>query len=226
MKTVQQWLREVDLDYLVYEYLQIAPPSYIDIKEANISTGEAYQRVEQGIRNVIARFIDLPAVEDKDEVFFAYPSIAYGNKEVTVNRIHLSEIDDAGADQYGWMMDDWGSVAGYRIADTDYCRSNITEILAQILGEATFLGFSEERHRERGDELAREIEESMKAIDEGEFNTLEQVREHLGLPPKVCDPEEDEKRYAAYCAQHHYEVYCREMEVGKIRDSLKSPTEV
>lgn len=226
MKTVQQWLREVDLDYLVYEYLQIAPPSYIDIKEANISTGEAYQRVEQGIRDFIERFVDLPAIEGEDEVFFAYPSVSHGNKEVIVNLIRLSEIDDPGADHYDCMMDDWKAVAGYRIADTDYCRSNIVEILAQILGEATFLGFSEERHRERGDELAREIEESMKAIDEGEFYTLEQVREHLGLPPKVCDPEEDERRYAAYCAQHHYEVYCREMEVGKIRDSLKSPTEV
>lgn len=217
MKTLQQWIKEVDIDELVYAILVASPPAFWEIKEHGVDSGEAFQRVEYAIRKFISEFLELDAVNNQDKVFFAYPTQIGLGKDTIVNLIYLSEIDNDYAEHYDWMLADRDELAGYLIADTQFNKENIIEILADIMEEATFFGYSDQSFIERRAEVQQELEESMKAVERGETYSLDEVWEHLGISPRKRDLEEEKLSRAMFKAKRHLDIYCRERELNEIR---------
>ena len=97
---------------------------------------------------------------------------------------------------------------------------NIIEVLADILEEATFFGYSNKSFQERRAEVNQELEESLKAVEQGKTYSLDEVREHLGLPPRKEDPEEETLRRAMFRAKRYLDIYCRERELNEIRRKM------
>lgn len=217
MKTLQQWIKEVDTDELVHAFLLASPPAFWEIKEHGVGVGEAYQRIEDAIRKFISEFLKLNAVDNQDKVFFAYPTQVDLGKDTIVNLIYLSEIDNDYVEHYDWMLTDRDELAGYLIADTQFNEENIIEILADILDDATFFGYSDQSFQARIAEVQQELEESMKAVERGEVYSLDEVWEHLGLPPRKRDLEEEKLSRAMFKAKRNLDIYCRERELNEIR---------
>ena len=220
MKTVQQWLDAADIDEVVYHYLLGSPPAYWEVKGAEVGIVESFARIERAVREFISGFLALQAVGTHEEMFFGYPTYRENSRGIEVDLIHIDEISGERVERYDWMMSDREELAGYLIADTEFDKENIAELLASILEEATFLGFSEDRFRERRHELEQDLEKSIKQIDAGEVYTMEEVEEHLGLPPRKKDPAKQELRASVYRAQHELDSYCRDCELNEIRGQL------
>ena len=153
-------------------------------------------------------------------MFFAYPTQVDLGKETIVNLIYLSEIDNDNVEHYDWMLADRDELAGYLIADTQFNEENIIEVLADILEDATFFGYSDQSVQERRAEVKKELEESLKSVEQGKTYSLDEVREHLGLPPRKEDPEEETLRRAMFRAKRHLDIYCRERELNEIRRKM------
>ena len=220
MRTLQQWVKEVDIDELVHAFLLASPPAFWEIKEHGVGSGEAYQRIEDAFRKFISEFLELDAVDNQDKVFFAYPTQVDLGKEAIVNLIYLSEIDNDYVEHYDWMLADRDDLAGYLIADTQFNEENIIEVLADILEEATFFGYTDQSFQERRAEVKQELEESLKSVEQGKTYSLDEVWEHLGLPPRKKDPEEETLRRAMFRAKRHLDIYCRERELNEIRRKM------
>ena len=69
-------------------------------------------------------------------------------------------------------------------------------------------------------EVKKELEESLKSVEQGKTYSLDEVREHLGLPPRKEDPEEETLRRAMFRAKRHLDIYCRERELNEIRRKM------
>lgn len=217
MKTLQQWVKEVDTDELVHAFLLASPPAFWEIKAHGVGVGEAYQRIEDAIRKFISEFLNLRVVDNQDKVFFAYPTQVDLGKDTIVNLIYLSEIDNDYVEHYDWMLTDRDELAGYLIADTQFNEENIIEILADILDDATFFGYSDQSFQGQIAEVQQELEESMKAVERGEVYSLDEVWEHLGFPPRKRDLEEEKLSRAMFKAKRNLDIYCRERELNEIR---------
>ena len=217
MRTLQQWVKEVDTDELVHAFLLASPPAFWEIKAHGVGVGEAYQRIEDAIRKFISEFLNLRVVDNQDKVFFAYPTQVDISRDLDVNLIYLKELDGSYVEHYDWSMADRNELAGYLIADTEFNKSHIVEMLATILADATFYGFSEQSFSENRAEVQQELEESMRSVENGKTYTLEEVREHLGLPPLKNDPEEERLRRAMLKAKHQLDSYCRARALNEIR---------
>ena len=217
MKTLQQWVKEVDTDELVHAFLLASPPAFWEIKAHGVGVGEAYQRIEDAIRKFISEFLNLRVVDNQDKVFFAYPTQVDLGKDTIVNLIYLSEIDNDYVEHYDWMLTDRDELAGYLIADTQFNEENIIEILADILDDATFFGYSDQSFQGQIAEVQQELEESMKAVERGEVYSLDEVWEHLGFPPRKRDLEEEKLSRVMFKAKRNLDIYCRERELNEIR---------
>ena len=57
-------------------------------------------------------------------------------------------------------------------------------------------------------------------VEQGKTYSLDEVREHLGLPPRKEDPEEETLRRAMFRAKRHLDIYCRERELNEIRRKM------
>lgn len=57
----------------------------------------------------------------------------------------------------------------------------------------------------------------MKAVERGEVYSLDEVWEHLGLPPRKRDLEEEKLSRAMFKAKRNLDIYCRERELNEIR---------
>ena len=217
MKTLQQWLKEIDIDELVLAFLIESPPAYWEIKANHVSASEAFRRLEEALREFVADFLKIDPVSNEEKVFFAYPTQVDISRDLDVNLIYLKELDDSYVEHYDWSMADRNELAGYLIADTEFNKSHIVEMLTTILADATFYGFSEQSFSENRAEVQQELEESMRSVENGKTYTLEEVREHLGLPPLKNDPEEERLRRATLKAKHQLDSYCRARALNEIR---------
>lgn len=221
MKTVQQCLREADIDEVVYSALMISPPEYWELKAYDIRLADSFVRREKAYRDFIDQFLKLPAIVSTDDVFFAHPSAPHRHPEIQVELIHLSEIKDNRVEAYSWMMSDREEIAGYLVADTEFNRTHMSELLAHIIEETTFLGFTPERFSEQRQELHNTLVKSMEEADRGETHSAEEVFEHLGLSPKERNAEEDDRNSEFLRAEHRLTDLYRECELARIRDQLE-----
>lgn len=217
MKTVQQWIQDVDQDELVYAYLLTSPTPFYEIRGNNLSIVEATLRLEKAIRRFILDFLSLPANNSQNDIFFAHPACMQQGESLDVCLIQRNELDGAKVESYDWMMADRADLAGYLIADTAFDEENIISILAKILDEATFLGFTEERFQMRRSDLQNDLKASIEAADRGEVYSLDELWERHGITRPKRDDEEDRRRLAVYEAQRELDLYCRERELNEIR---------
>ena len=112
-------------------------------------------------------------------------------------------------------------ILGYSIAETVLTKENINILLASILDEASFLGYSQERFESEKEKLHKTLEAGLKEVDEGRYYTTEQVWESLGLTPKKEDAAARDKKHEVFRAQYAYDCYCKERELNELRSLLE-----
>lgn len=93
---------------------------------------------------------------------------------------------------------------------------NINDVLAQIIYEMTFFGYSQE-DIEKG---RLELEEAAKEADEGKVVSVETTFADLGIEPQPRDEEDTEMLGEIYSMENEYNQYWLRKEVEKVREQL------
>ena len=156
--------------------------------------GEIKRKERKIIEEYIDRLINLE-IETSDikdsYVVFAYKTFINDSEGIDYSIIYTKEIlkkeitDDTLINCYSCILTEQKEIMGHLVADTDLTKKNIYGLLAFILHEASWFGFSNEHLEEEKEKL----EKSMKEIDEGTCETLsmEEVEKELGIIPEEKD---------------------------------------
>ena len=220
MKTVQEWLREVDLKELTNLFFWAHPIDFKMLPDSDLSIREIRSRAQARFQDYVERMrvISLPQVEPADEIFFASREFREGFQEICVHMCYISALkQDAEPQCYSWILTDHAEVMGYWIAETELTINNILNVLVEILYETSFFGYTQEAITQEREHLMQ----SEKEIEQGETYTAEELRKRLGLPPDVRDSDEEELVRKVRAAEYDYSSFCTKRELGKLRERLK-----
>ncbi len=218
MKTVQECLRELDLDELVNAYLAI--PFIRDemievIKKKETVTGKEIWNM---FRDRIIKYIEYmrsTTVEPSEEVSVLY---VYEVPESSVwgrfshGLVHISELKEKGteAEDYAYTLCTHKQVAGFLVADTKLTRDNLLGLMKEVLYEASFYGYTEE-----------EIQEEIQNVETEEFEDDPFEAAFMNYKPKPKS--EDEMRLEKACnkAREEYSVFLRKKALLEVIESLQ-----
>ena len=138
----------------------------------------------------------------------------YSGKDEHVTLRGRNQMADPIIDRFG--QTDFDEIMGYYIAETEMTIRNINDVLAQIIYEMTFFGYSQE-DIEKG---RLELEEAAKEADKGKTIPAEKLFADLGIEPQPCEEEDIEMLRKIYSLENEYNQYWLRKEVEKVRRQL------
>lgn len=229
MKTIQEWLKEVDKEELIGTYIYNYPINIFDLgKKTEKYTVEEVKRKERRmIEEYIDRLINLE-IETSDiknsYVVFAYKTFINDSEGVDFSIIYTKEIlekeitDDTIITCYSCILDEQKEIMGHLVADTNLTERNIYGLLAFILHEASWFGFSNEHLEEEREKL----EQSMKDIEEGNCKTfsIEEVEKELGIIPEEKDEVAEELYRKVLRKISDFHLYGLRREARKVKENV------
>ena len=230
MKTVQEWLKEVNKEELIGTYFYNYPINIFDLGEkVEKYTVEEIKRKE---RKIIEEYIDrlinleIETSDIKDSyVVFAYKTFINDGEGVDYSIIYTKEIlekeitDDTLINCYSCILTEQKEIMGYLVSDSVLTKNNIYGLLAFILHEASWFGFSNEHLEEEREKL----EQSMKEIDEGTCETfsMEEIEKELGIIPEEKDEIAEELYRKILRKISDFHLYGLRREVRKIKEEIE-----
>ena len=218
MKTVQECLREFDMEELLNAYLAI--PFIRNemtevMKKKDAGTGKEIWNI---FRDRIRKYIEYmrnTTVEPSEELSVLYVyEVPEGSLwgRFSHGLVHISELKEKGTDaeDYSYTLCTHKQVAGFLVADTKLTRDNLLGLMKEVLYEASFYGYTEE-----------EIEEEIQNIETEEFedDSFEAAFMNYKSKPKS----EDEMRLEKACnkAREEYSVFLRKKALLEVIESLQ-----
>lgn len=218
MKTVQTWLNKVDETELIDAYFAEFPIDYKMIADKKLTLGEIQDHARERLTTFIDRMKICEIDPEKDAcVFFACKEYREGYENIGIEMCQLEDIRTQEHPQcYSWLFVDFGEVMGYFIADTELTQKNICSVLAQILYEMSFFGYTQEdMEKER-----RKTEKACEEAERGECYTEDEVWERFGFNRPEPDPKAERLKRKIHAAEHAYCDFCREREIAEIKRLL------
>ena len=229
MKTVQEWLRELDTERLIDEYVYRDPPQY-DRDESNLelTVGEIRDCHVDLVRGLIERLRTVPVKEPEDSrrgVLYVYRTVKDMSDEPAFGFAHVDELLEKGAeaDDYAYEFCEQAEIAGFLVAETPLTLRYIYELMADVMYEASFFGFEQE-------DLAGELEairNAEKEIEDGTavLHSWEDVKaeaeEKQGCPFDEESDDEYELRNRVIDAVMAYSNHSREKELAAVLKLIK-----
>lgn len=228
MKTVQEWLKEVDEEKLVDTYFSMFPIDYEDIfiyeKEATqLPLKTIRERMDAALVGFIHRLKKLTPGVGRSEVFFATKVYQEGHSRIETMMCDVDELlTQKCPERYDWSLMDFEQVMGCRMADTELTQENIYDVLACILEELSFFGYTQKEHEEGWKRLNTILKDAEAERQAGEYYTQDEMRERFGWEPKKADPEAEEREQKIFAEEIKYGRFCFEREVAAVRELLRS----
>ena len=174
MKTVQEWLRELDTEELIDSYLAQKMLSKEMVRAMqtrdNIIAKDLWLKYRNAIREYIEYLRTVP-IEPTDEpaVLYVYEGVSLTLRHRCCHGlVHVSELQEKGveAEDYSYVLCPHGEVAGFFVADTKRTQDHLLELMTDVLYEASFFGYT----KEDLDAAIKEMEEEEMEIDAEEEN--------------------------------------------------------
>ena len=163
MKTVQEVLKELDTEELVTAFLERVPITPKVMYESEVSAQELLINVRIQIEQFIDRMRTLPIKKGENTgLLFAFETIKEFYKENAYALVHIEELKEKGleAESYAYEFTDQEEIAGFLVSDTKRTQKDLIGLMVDVLFEASFFGFKQERLNEEKEELNRRIEET------------------------------------------------------------------
>ena len=222
MKTLMQILKSIDGKKLLSAYIKVDKPM-IKIMDLEEIDGEIYSNIKNGYKVAWHEFYKAVLSLKPKTREIGKRGIIIGIKTVDHAIYHELVFEDEviqygeKAKGYGYSLVDWEEVVGYCVAETRYTRKYIYEIMAQVLHNMSFWGYTKEK-----------IKEERMYIDEavgGDDNDIES----LSSDTTGCSgfPTETDKHYHSIeeknyiVARSAYSTYLREKEINNLISLLK-----
>ena len=218
MKTVHAWLKEVDVAKIADEYFSEYPIEYENFcrfKKTVAEIKEAYRlRLLEFLEMLCKLEVDSTG---QDKIFFCHK--IYSNYEEKVETILCTKTDILACDKpetYSWILVDFAEVMGYCIADTELTKKKIYSVLAQILHEMTFFGFTQEELNEEREQLKASIKEAAT----GRTRPAEEVFAELGIEEEETNEQEKEILAELHEQERKYNQFQLVAECKKVKKLL------
>jgi len=216
MKTVQEYLRDYDVEKLILAYVEKYPVSLYEISTENLTIAETKSMVRDELRRFILR---LQAAETKKSqdgksyILFAHPAMKERFVDAEYSLVCEQELFDVGetVQYYAYEYTKQDEIMGFMISGAAYTQERIVELLVDVLYEASFFGFKQE-------ELQEDTEKENR---EDEYFSHEELMGQLGLVEKEADDKEQQLQKQAIAALDEYDTYCREQEISELKRVLE-----
>lgn len=223
MKTVQEYFMTVNADMLINHYLYDHPVNLNDVSDDNQMIGDVKKHIRTVLKDYIERLrsVDIEKNEDgKEYVLFVHKIQSEGVADDSYSLVCLQEFREEGveAQTYSYIFDRQAKIMGFKVSDAKYTQKNIIGLLADVMHEASFFGFEQQRLEE---ELER-LEISANEVKEGKAKTytMEEVWEHLGLEREEKDETADELQRVIWKATMEYDQYQKKKEMQALLDCI------
>ena len=227
MITVREALLSVNrkelIDTVVYKRLSTYS-SAISLLEIPKETtfGEYIEKLETNAKTIIDNLIHAPFTSSDDDILFACHRYNSEGENVVFELISKKELLSPDWKNtlvaYCYMAEPFEEIASYRIADTYLTKRNLTDLLVDVIYEASWFGPNQEKREEFIESLddnpgeARPIEE-----------LFEKFEEEYGWTPEKRDPGEELEEHNVNICVGEYNRNCFLREAKKIRDALIAP---
>lgn len=217
MKTVQEYLKTADKEQLIQRYMKEYPINFNDISNTESSINAVIEQTKQKLRTYIQSLCDMEETNGKlsgDYVLFAYKGLDNGFETIDYSLVCVQELlkNDVHTKTYAYQFNTQNEVMHFKVSETEFTQKNIEGLLANVLYNASFFGFKQER---LADEL-RKLKEAMENIKEEQADE----KETEYFKKDKIDREEERLMENVVNATMCYERYCRNKELRLLKESL------
>ena len=220
MRTVQEYLKKIDDERLINEYLCEHPIHLHEVSDESMTIKEARALVKTKLQRYLERLrtMELEVSEDgKEYALFAHGVLKDGFQEEVYSLVCLQELIEKGeeAESYAYEFTRQAEIMGFLVSDAEFTQRHIYGLLVDVMFEASFFGFEQQRLEEE----KKKLEEAIKECEEGRTvtYTLEEWEEEFGLEKEKPDETADELRRRALEASMEYDKYCRQKELRELK---------
>ena len=231
MKTVHEYLCEIDSDELANQYMVDFPPDDLEwLSHKDMRIGEYYDLRKQAIRKFIdkLRSIEPCATEDGEKkIFIVFRKVKDFCKDVDFGMVYEKELkeDISSAKLYSCVLTPHEEILGYYVADNKLTQHYLDKLLSFLIHEALISGFDQERREEiirsleEAEEQARNHPESLLSIEEVD----QMLQEEFGYTPDTDKETEEEEdlRVKAGEAQMKYSDFSKTKELEELLRDLQ-----
>ena len=227
MKTVQQYLKELDWDRLIDTYLFEHPIEYNHPALAGLTVSQIREKYTEGMRKFIERLCGLTPKADPDGrvgILFAHRCIEVGTLSGTEDYclVHADEVlsDGVDAKTYAYEFTDQSEIVGFLVADVEYTRRHIYGLMADVLYQASFFGYRQEGLAEALEDLDRSIKE----VENGNVLSIDEIMEKY-IPEHESerkDPAEMDLRNTVLTAAFDYNEHFKKKELALLSVALRN----
>ena len=231
MKQIQAYIREMDKERLVDEYLYLYPIKYLFHKDSKKLTPA---QINMDTRAEVAGYIDelasMEITHNKEKrIVIGYESVGRLETEAVAHAIvDMKELIDKGgaAENRTYLCEELSEVMGYYVAENEFTQAYIYEIVARIIYNMSLPGYDQENLRKAVlDIYDRKDESFMKKLkifheSEGKYFSKEELFEYFGIPVLNKDEKLDELRSAITSARIKFTNYSMRKEFVAVKNQL------
>jgi hypothetical protein len=237
MKTIQEYLKEADVNRLVKEYFKTYPIKYESHEDEEDESSEdrmdlSVRQIRGLMENRLVEYIHrlqlmeiAPGEDNEEAILFAHKYLQDGIDDIAYSLVHKQELLEKGteADTYAYEFCGQAEIMGYLVSDAELTQKNIYGLMVDVLFEASFFGYEQEDL----ENARKELDEAVAEIKSGQCTTTT-IEELFGEEREEKDELEEQLYHKYTDASINYGNYCikREMEIlrqlllGKDKESL------
>lgn len=186
MKTVQEVLRSINREHLLWAYVDYDKPLVYVMDDEPETEKLTYGEIKENYKANFHDFLDWlceaeprPDEDGKIGIIFGYPT---PDSDVRHDLVFVDELQRHGEKTFGpaYDMNDWVETLAYYVADTKFTHKNLCEVLAQVLYEMRFYGSTPEEVAEGREQVLAQIKESLENMPRPEEGQ-EERRDHYQI---------------------------------------------
>ena len=151
MKTVQECLKELDIEELIDEYLDrdyIRREMIKVMKKKDMTTKELLWHYREAIREYIEYMRNVPVEQPEEQgLLYMYQTLpGLIRDDYWHDLVILPELREKGVDaeDYSYILCSRGEIAGFLVADTKLTQEHLLTLMADVLYEASYFGYTQE----------------------------------------------------------------------------------
>ena len=185
MKTVKDYLNELDTEKLVNTYVYMYPVDYeMSAELLDRTLREIKERHREVVRQLIERLSMLETTVPEDGhqgLLFVHRCIKDDFSDQDFSLVHIDELREKGVkvESYAYEMCPMSEIIGFFVAETPLTKRYIYELISNVLYEASYFGFEPEARKTRIDEIIDSLNEAEEDIKNGKYYTWEEVKKEL-----------------------------------------------
>ena len=240
MRTVQETIKMLDRKDLIEVFAQRMGTRFLELK-CEGSGQMTYSKLKKAYRRSIGSFLDdllelTPRASDDGRIgiIFAFPDLErYEIRHELIFEDELRKNHEA-TEGYAYSFTDWDEVMGFLVADNRFSQEHIYELMAEVMYEITWNGFSWEdmkKYREKTYKSMDKMFGSEEWSEGREENVEPEPSIHIGLNERLDQLKEITEKVRANkkCCRELYDAagmiyyeYLRGRELERVLSSLPS----